>query len=253
MNEFEVCDTSSLTPELVDDLITSVLRRIGQDYLKLGHYFYLAKHKEMYLKLGYATYKEYAEAKIGKYEKAENYRRLWKKIVKDAGIGPEEFYDINPSQANIISKVVTRDNANLWLEKARTMSCSDLAREVKLEHNKMTGKVRDVNLSDASDDETKDVLKKISFTLHDDQLDVVRAALDKAANLDKTEKSGQLITQICMYFLATKSNSELNYETWVKYILSKMEKSLGGTFVWLKDDKNLPDHIKQAIKEIKGD
>lgn len=268
---FNIVRRHDMTPTEVLETFRGALRGMTKHYLVAGHMAYMAKNKEMFLKWGYSTYREFAEKEGGSYQRTEKFRRLWKRIVKDAGIRPQEFSTVEVSKANHISRVVNRDNYDYWISKASSLNCSQLLLLVKEEENRRAGKVRNVVFVEAdaapkkpernpdsferepeegsyTNRETPDTPEpgptKMSFFLFPEQLEIVQAALDKSAIEAESEKPGHLLALMSTFYLASRAGKSDGYEAWVEFILKKLELAVGGRMLWFKKPEDVPEELQ---------
>ena len=278
-------------PEHLRQSIPNRIKRISQDYILLGRELFSVMGCKHYEAWGYATYEDYVTDELGiSFKKAERFRKLWKKCVKDIGINPNRFKDIYYSKVIIVSGVIDRGNADYWFDQARTLSSDELRYKVRKERDRRYGKVRDIVVLEAEsmddlsalsppepevikdlseseilvqgDEENngrilperpsedsgyENQLTRISFSLFPEQLKVVHAALTRAEQECGSDKTGNLLSLITTFYLANRIDSKNVTDEWVSYLLKRLETSVGGKFIWLKDKKELSVDELEAL------
>ena len=117
---------------------------------------------------GYQNFKDYvASLGIG-YRKAMYLIEFYKKLL-ELDVPFVKFGGIGSGKIRIIVPVLTKENVDEWVEKAKVLSRSDLEAHIKAEKQKIkTGK----------EHEPKTITTK-TFKLHDDQKQLVNDAIKK--------------------------------------------------------------------------
>lgn len=217
--------------------------RIDQEYLHLGKDLYVAKHCEHYLKWGFTTWRGYIGSEPGlSIKKDERLRKVWKTLVKGLGLTPKDLHSIGFSKASLLclDGFLTRGNMNEWLEKGRTSSFRDLKAQVQKSRKPLETRIEE---RDEEDDEGKPTGKKIkvkvvtvasgddfesvSFSLADDQREVVEEALGKAELIAESSKRGHLLSLICTDFLAGNLGTDPKERVRLKFHLRNLEEAFG--------------------------
>jgi hypothetical protein len=231
------------TAEEIRDDIRNRAEHIDQEYLHLGKDLYVAKHCEHYLKWGFTTWRDYIGSEPGlSVKKDERLRKVWKSLVKGLGLTPKDLLSVGFSKASLLSRdgLLSRENYRDWLDKARKTSSRDLEKAVKAALSPITSttverdeideegvptgkkvKVKVVTTDDGTDFELA------SFSLSEEQRDIVEEAIGKAELLAESSKRGHLLSLICTDFLAGNLGSDPKERTRLKFHLRNLEEAFG--------------------------
>lgn len=118
---------------VIHEIILSCKERILRDFWKLAHALKISRDKSHYKVLGYETFREYlATPEISMSEGHAS------KLIKNLEVWVERYQlsqrklnGIDTEKLYLASQVATEENHEEWLEKARTLSRSDLITEVQ--------------------------------------------------------------------------------------------------------------------------
>lgn len=141
----------------------------------------------------YKTFKEYAENEVGVSGRKADYlvsiHRFFVINLKmeEALIG--RLKSLGWSKCKELIGVVDLKNADEWIEKAESMTVTQLAEECRAA---MKG----------GQSPPSEVTRK-SFTLMDDQIEIVDEALKHAGTISDSDKDGNLLTLVCQGYLAS--------------------------------------------------
>jgi hypothetical protein len=250
------------TADEIRDDIRNRAEHIDQEYLHLGKDLYVAKHCEHYLKWGFSTWRDYIGSEPGlSIKRDERLRKVWKTLVKGLGLTPKDLHSIGFSKASLLSRdgLLARDNYHEWLSKARKLSFRDLEAVVKKHGKPLTFHTEE---RDETDEEGKKTGKKVkvkvattddgtdfeltSFSLSEEQRDLVEEAIGKAELLAESAKRGHLLTLICTDFLAGNLGSDPKERTRLKFHLRNLEEAFGVKVMALPEG----DEATTAISEF---
>jgi len=217
---------------------------IDREYLDLGKDLYVAKYCEHYIKWGYATWRDYIGSEPGlSVKRDERLRKVWKTLVKSLGAKPDDLHKIGFSKASLLCRdgLLTRENLEDWLADARNMSFRELEKAVKAkgkkkvttkevdevdDEGKATGKKKTVRVV-TGEDGGESEFESITFSLTEDQKDVVSEALSKAELLADSNKRGYLLHLICTDFLAGNLGEDPKERRRLRFHLSNLEEAFG--------------------------
>ena len=158
---------------------------------------------------GYDSFRDCIEQVFGlEYRKAMYLTGIYNDLV-ELGIPWDEIGHIGWTKLKEIASILTLDNVEDWLEKASTMTALQLNDAVKTFKN--GGESAQGDTSDAVSDITT-----ITFKLHPDQKETVRAAIEKAKSEAGTDVDAVAVDAICMAFMESSEvasdQSETEYE-----------------------------------------
>jgi hypothetical protein len=121
---------------------------------------------------GYKSFREYIEVVHGiPYWKAMHAARMYTALV-DSGVPGSRFEDLGWTKARLILDVVTKDNVNTWVAKAKEMNFPSLEALVKMEKKKGNPQTEQGT--------SQLTITTKTFKLHDDQKQLVQDGLKKA-------------------------------------------------------------------------
>lgn len=138
---------------------------------------------------------------------APDYRtaRYWMSIytgLLEAGIPYSEVQGVGWTKIVVLIPVLTKENVEEWVAKAKAMNVATLKATVDAElATDDSGKV--------SDSAPKGDIKSMVFKLHADQTDTVNDALAKAKKNANTESKEVALDLICVEFLGNAGNKKL--------------------------------------------
>ena len=251
------------TPDEIRDDIAKRSAKIDQEYLFLGKDLYVAKHCEHYLKWGYSTWREYVESEANlSIKRDERLRKVWKTLVKGMGVTAKDLHDIGFSKASLICKdgLLTRKNLKDWLEKARSSSFRELEKAVKTKGKRV--KVKTVEETDAdgaptgakkkvrvvtTEDGDEEEFESLSFSVTDDQREVIDEALTKAELLAESTRRGHLLHLICTDFLAGNLGEDPKERARLRFHLRNLEDAFGTKIMALPQGEEATEAIMEFV------
>lgn len=102
--------------------------------LALGEKLYAIKEGRMYRDItgdnNFSTYLGSPEIKISP-STAFRYIAIYKKYIKELGLGYEDIYGLDTASLYTVAKVVNKENIDEWLTNVKELSRSDIIRLVK--------------------------------------------------------------------------------------------------------------------------
>ena len=131
-----VKDDPNLGSQEVRDTILKLKTEIETDYAQLCYFLWYVKAKQFYTSWNYASLKEYVSKELGfQISKAYYLISVWSEIGAKQG---KELFDsvvleVGWSKAAQLKRVITAENADSWLEKARNLSVDSLIKEIRFE------------------------------------------------------------------------------------------------------------------------
>lgn len=127
-----------LLPSEVRKEIMKLKDSIEHSYLRLGELIYHVQKKKLYETWDYGTIADYfeKELKIGK-QKGWYLGQVWKNTAERHGRDILKYFDeLGWTKMTQIQRVLTKENALQWAEKAKHLSCVELTKEVRAELKK---------------------------------------------------------------------------------------------------------------------
>jgi hypothetical protein len=173
------------------------------------HEVFMAK---MFVGWGFPTYESYIKTELDfSYRKAKFLTDIWQK-VEELGLSHDKITKMGWSKAVELIKVLTPDNADLWLEKAGGLSLAKLEAAVKDELNR-TG------------NDTKPKVNIMTFKLDAADAGIVGDALTEAKRIHDTDNDVLALSQICGEWLIFKGKTPVR--TSIEDYIVFLERSFG--------------------------
>src|SRR5262249_17323621 len=149
---------------------------------------------------GHKNFREYVEAVLGiRYSNAMRAAEIYRKLL-DLGIPWSSFENIGWTKVLILLDVVTKDNVQQWVAQAKAMNFPSLKALVKAEKQK--GKP-------GTEQGPKTITSK-TFQLHEDQKEVVNAALEKIK-----DETGTTVDTVALEYLAQSYlGAGIQFQNW---------------------------------------
>jgi len=142
----------------------------------------------------YPDFWEFVEQEIGlRKRKAQTLMQCYDALV-ECGVKWAEAEKVGWTKLRVVARVIKPDNYREWLKTAAEMSRHDLeqiVREALDPGEQGSGR--------ASGDSTP--IKKLSFSVHEDQVETIEEAIKQAKARAETEFDGQALELICLEFL----------------------------------------------------
>lgn len=179
-----------------DDL-PGCLRGIADDTgagrLKLGGLLSIVASRSLYTSWGHETFKDWV-ASDTEFEKSKAYAlvKAYNQVM-DLGLPYSAFDGIGWTKLYAILPVVTVENRELWVERAKALDTGSLLKEVR-EARRQAGPEDDGKGTSGSPGPTT---KQKGFRLHEDQYETVQAALDQMMEELPTEHENVALEHIC--------------------------------------------------------
>lgn len=218
---------------------------------------------------GYASFRDYAEQELGlHYKKAERLRLIWYRLeVELADLDKklkERLVRLGWSKVRELCRpgLLTMRNAEGWIERAESMNYQSVeasvrkvldkieddeieaavraqgdpvAKSNRLSHEKSREELEEEAIEESMGlgkwgNEGGERLFSKSFALYPDQLETVKTALKRAAELTDKNSPGHNLSLICLDFLSNNDFTRASEEQKLRYV-AKLEKLIGYKFV----------------------
>jgi hypothetical protein len=192
----QILDTSSeiesLNKEDAEEMVLELLDSDNYNAFKLGGVLSVIKANGWFD--GYKDYKSYVSEKFGlEYRKAQYWIGIYDKLVGES-ISWVQVKDLKWTKVSILVPVLTAANVDEWVAKAMNVNCDTLKAMVKAA----------LSSGDAEDEEapiTSEV-SKLAFTVHADQKEIIKGALEKAKTEVETTYDTVALENICLGYLS---------------------------------------------------
>jgi len=180
---------------------------INREFMRLARMLFDVHQNELYLAWGYTNFESYVKGELDySYRKAAYLVDMWGKL-RGLRINAERIEAIGWTKCVELARVITQEDAHMWLDRAESMSYRQLLHEVK--------KVVDQTYEDSRPHYT---LMKLRF----DNADIrpVTDALEEAKRIFQTNDIALAISQICMEWmqLQGKVPTASNLDDYIVYL-----------------------------------
>jgi len=227
-------EIENLTQDKAEALVFELLDQDNSNAFKLGGVLSVIKSNGWFD--GFKDYKDYVSKTFGlEYRKAQYWIGIYDKLVGES-ISWSKVSSLGWTKVSILCPVLTEANVDEWVEKASKVNCDTLKAMVKA----ALGGDADEGVPEKV---TTDV-SKLAFTVHADQKETIKSALEKAKEETATEFDTVALENICIGYLG----GSVSVEKSLKQILSEAGyKAVLDTFgeIWpdigiVIDEKTLP-------------
>ena len=184
-------ELENMTKEKAEELAFDLVNNEGQNEFRLGGVFSVIKSNGWFD--GFKDFKAYVSEKYGvEYRKAQYCINIYEKLIAEQ-ISWSKVSGLGWTKLSILVPVITADNIDSWVTKAMEVNCDTLKALVKAalsnggaveEEGKITSEV-----------------VKMAFTVHPDQKETIKAALEKAKGEVNTEFDTVALENICVGYL----------------------------------------------------
>lgn len=146
------------------------------------------------------TFKAYIDDKFGvRYRKAMQLVSNYNGII-NSNVAWSDIEDLGWTKVAIILKVITPENVKEWVAKAKSVNNPTLRKMVDEAMAPADG---------ATAPEAKNYTTK-TFQLHEDQVEIVEAAIEDAMKKGGTEHKGTALEWVCTGYLAEADSNKVN-------------------------------------------
>ena len=186
--------------EIVRRQMDQIKGNIRKAMYKVAELLFEISEEKHYKKWGYSRFEAYVEEEVGmSSRKAYELLSIWRCLVKDLNISPNEIQKLDWTKAAVIARVADENNIKVWMDKARTMSARKLLDEARA----------------AKSDGPLDLLKSESFSLYQPQQDTIHAALNLAKKKTGSDKKGHNLEMICLEFISSNISDKNVSLSWL--------------------------------------
>ena len=183
-------------PSEVYAQINEVQNNKSLDDFKLGGLLARCRDMKWYKEAGYTTFKAFLTEQFPTIEtrKAEYLMKMYLCLV-ESEVEWNQVKDIGWSKLARMASVMTKENADQWIELARTSNTTELLQAIKEAKQS----------PDTDAPIPSEPVVKQNFSLHLDQKEVVDEALEKAKVEAETDFDAVALDAICQNYLSGES------------------------------------------------
>ena len=235
------------SPGAIRERVPMLKSRIDFDYMRLAKDIWLIYSNSFYLEWGYETFDDYIVAEFdASRDRADRLRRLWSRLVIDAGIAPKQLEGLSYTNAQVVAQVVRRENAGEWLSLGKSITYRAL--QAKVDASKPAAvTITPSPISSPALRPSAPAARKYVFYLHEDQAKVFDEAMLAAERAAKSSKDGHKLSCIALEFLAARTTREGTNEGRLRFYMRHLETIYGGSLIHVLSPKGF-DALRAVIE-----
>lgn len=165
----------------------------------------------------YASFREYVEKELGLHYRKATYWVAIYNSLSESGVPWAKVKHLGWTKLKEIAEVLTLENVDEWVKVAEGQTTLQLVETVKSFKSKDAPK--------ALEDQTAKTVTTMTFKVHEDQKETVKAALDKAKNASGTQVDTAALEFICLDYLGAQSLAEKLQAMGIEKALEAVEKA----------------------------
>lgn len=195
-----VSEIENMTKESAFLIVPALIESVDFSYFKLGGVLSAIQDNGWWEDEA-PTFKEFIPEKFGlHYRKAMYLIKIYDGLV-EADIPWNKVSGLGWTKLKELADILTPENVDEWVEKANTMSVLQLIAAVKAFKS---GKLS----TDGTTDPDSSGVSTITFTVHPDQKETIKQAINQAMEDSDTEFKGVALEAICLNFLSGGSTKQ---------------------------------------------
>ena len=217
--------------EIVRKEMDQIKGNIRKAMYKVAELLFEIREARHYKLWGYSRFEAYVEEEVGmSSRKAYELLSIWRCLVNDLNISPQEIQKLDWTKAAVIARVANENNIKLWMEKARTMSARKLLDDARA----------------AKSNGPSETLKSESFSLYRPQQDTIHRALNLAEKKTGSDKKGHNLEMICLEFISSNLSDKNLSLNWLK---KRIEDVYGVSILVIDNKKSAQEIMREIINE----
>lgn len=227
------------TPDSVDSVqvrerVQELRDQIDNDYKELCKLLWVVSKKSLYESWGFANFKEYVQTEVVfKITKAMYLVQIWEHLYErqmDKSIF-DKVMTVGWTKAKELVHVVTKENVDEWVEKARHVTVESLIKEVKAHLSKMipddpAEATAKADSGEVDNTPAAESTKHINFAFKVGDYFTVSKAIDRVKNSAPGITNGAALAAACQDFLGSNPEKDTGPEFAVE-VLQKYESLFG--------------------------
>jgi len=188
-------ECENMSQEQAFEALPSLLETVDSNYIKLGGVLAVIRDHEWWKAGGYETFSKCLEEKFGlQYRKGAYLIQTYENLIS-SGVAWSKVKELGWSRLRVVSSVLTKENVDEWVEKAKGLTVLQLYDVVK------AFKAQTLETSGIKPDEIENTTTTISFKVHVDQKETIKQAVEKARKEANTEFDAVALEAICINYL----------------------------------------------------
>lgn len=221
------------------------------DYMRHSELLYHIRYGELYADLGYSTWEDFCEKHEQMSRRNANYLvDLWGNLKELPADKLELISQVGLSKARLLGKVVDEENVDVWISKAKKISCDRLNNVVRQESlNRQANEIvknRALKTEDTRDVSREEKRRPLRFLLTDDQFELVVKSLASASKVTRSDSQSYNLAVIAGEFVATNGDKAT-----LEQLMSQLEIHQDLTIVVIDNETGQPIYGEESLQEVK--
>lgn len=187
-------EVENLSREEAYALVPTLTDGVDFSYFKLGGVLAVMQHHDWWKDDGFDNFRQFIEAKFGiQYRKAMYLIGIYGSLV-ESGVPWSKLAGIGWSKVKEIAAILTLDNVDEWVERAKELTVLQLHEAVK--------KAQAGTLAKTDEEPAESGVTTFTVKVHPDQKETIAKAVEKAMKEAGTEFKGVALEAICLNYLS---------------------------------------------------
>lgn len=171
----------------------------------------------------YGSFREYVEKEVGlHYRKATYWVAIYNHLA-ESKVPWEKVKSLGWTKLKEIAEVLTVENVDEWVKIAQSQTTLQLIETVKAHKQKDNPK--------ALEDQSSKTVTTVTFKVHEDQKETIKAAIAKAKEQSGTSVDTAALEFICLDFLGGQTMSQRLQSMGLEAALEALEKAFPNTTI----------------------
>jgi len=218
-----VTEIEQIDKALAFSLVEQLSENVEYTYFRLGGVLSVIQRNVWYHDEGYETFKDFVESKFGLHYRKAMYLVAIYNGLAESGVPWDKVKGIGWTKLKELANILTTENVDKYVEAAESMTTIQLIEFIKNE-TKPEKKGEDAVES------TPD-LTSMSFKIHSDQKETIRAALDQGKSDTGSEYDAVALEHICIAYISgggkkvvpTKSLTQIVKDEGIQKVMNAIE------------------------------
>lgn len=198
-------EVENLKEDRAFKLVPTLLNGIDKDYFKLGGVLSVIQSQGWYMDKNYENFRSYVESECGMaYRKSMYLIGIYNGLVA-SGVSWAQVGHLGWTKLKELAPILTTENVEEWVAIAESMTVLQLQEHIRAQSAGVEAGTADAPVgSEEAQDEAKKTTT-MTFKVHVDQKETIRAALDKVKHETGTEFDAVALEHMALDYLSGDS------------------------------------------------
>lgn len=218
-----------ISPGELRERVSKLREKIDNNSIELCKYLWTIYRKGFFRDWGFQNFREYVDKEVTfKIGKAMSYVRIWDALQQNEDMA-QKVLSVGWAKARELISVVTEENVEQWVDKAKHLNLEGVIKEVRAERNRLVPDDEKQALENAEEAEgtAMDITRKsvnLQFKIAD--YHTYCQALDKVKSEHAGLSNAEITALICADFIGS-NNHDGRGAQWVLQFIKKYERPFG--------------------------